>query len=36
VNTTVFANGAPSPSAGLITTTATDSRRIQLGLKLIF
>ncbi|HWE48798.1 MAG TPA: carboxypeptidase-like regulatory domain-containing protein [Bryobacteraceae bacterium] len=36
VNTTVFSNGAPSPTAGLITTTATDSRRLQLGLKLIF
>jgi len=35
-NATVFANGAISPSAGLITTTATTSRQIQFGLKLIF
>lgn len=35
-NTTVFASGAISPSAGLITTTATTSRQIQFGLKLIF
>ena len=40
-NTTVFPvnTGAPpsvSPSAGLITTTATFPRQIQLGLKLIF
>jgi hypothetical protein len=35
-NTTVFASGAVSPSAGLITTTATFPRQIQLGLKLIF
>jgi hypothetical protein len=35
-NATVFTNGAISPSAGLITTTATESRRIQMGLKLIF
>jgi hypothetical protein len=40
-NATVFSitPGAPpaiSPSAGLITTTATFPRQIQLGLKLIF
>jgi hypothetical protein len=35
-NTTVFSSGAISPSAGLITTTATFPRQIQLGLKLIF
>jgi len=35
-NSTVFANGAISASAGLITTTATTSREIQIGLKLIF
>jgi hypothetical protein len=35
-NTTVFSSGAVSPSAGLITTTATSPRQIQLGLKLIF
>ena len=35
-NTTVFSSGAVSPSAGLITTTATFPRQIQLGLKLIF
>ena len=35
-NSTVFANGAVSASAGLITTTATTSREIQIGLKLIF
>ncbi len=35
-NTTVFSSGAVSPSAGLITTTATLPRQIQLGLKLIF
>ncbi|HEX5229021.1 MAG TPA: hypothetical protein VFW44_14990, partial [Bryobacteraceae bacterium] len=35
-NTTVFSNGAVSPSAGLITATATTSRQIQFGLKLIF
>jgi hypothetical protein len=35
-NTTVFSSGALSPSAGLITTTATFPRQIQLGLKLIF
>ncbi len=35
-NSTVFANGTISASAGLITTTATNSRQIQLALKLIF
>jgi hypothetical protein len=35
-NTTVFSSGAVSPSAGLITTTATFPRQIQLGLKLLF
>ena len=39
-NTTVFSSRrarlAISPSAGLITTTATFPRQIQLGLKLIF
>jgi len=43
-NATVFTNGATtasttpaiSPTAGLITATATTSRQIQLGLKLIF
>ncbi len=35
-NTTVFANGAVSASAGLITSTVTTSRQIQFGLKLIF
>jgi hypothetical protein len=35
-NAIVFANGAVSPSAGLITATATTSRQIQFGLKLIF
>ncbi len=35
-NATVFSGATVSPSAGLITTTATDSRRIQFGLKLIF
>ena len=35
-NAILFANGAVSPSAGLITTTATTSRQIQFGLKLIF
>jgi hypothetical protein len=32
----VFSAGAISPTAGLITTTATLSRQIQFGLKLIF
>ncbi len=35
-NTIVFSRGAISPSAGLITTTATSPRQVQLGLKLIF
>jgi hypothetical protein len=35
-NTTVFAGGAISPSAGLITSTVTTSRQIQFGLKLVF
>jgi hypothetical protein len=35
-NATVFSNGAISRSAGLITATATTSRQIQFGLKLIF
>jgi hypothetical protein len=35
-NATVFSNGAVSPSAGLITATATTSRQIQFGLKLMF
>jgi hypothetical protein len=35
-NAIVFANGTVSSSAGLITATATMSRQIQFGLKLIF
>jgi hypothetical protein len=35
-NTTVFSSGAVSPSAGLITTTATFPRQVQLGLKFSF
>ncbi len=35
-NAIAFSSGAVSPSAGLITTTATFPREIQLGLKLIF
>ena len=35
-NTTVFSGTAFSPSAGLITTTATFPRQIQFGLKLMF
>jgi hypothetical protein len=35
-NPIVFSGTSVSPSAGLITTLATDSRRIQLGLKVIF
>ena len=35
-NSIVFAGTAVSPSAGLISTTATTSRQIQLGLKLIY
>src|SRR5665213_3758049 len=35
-NATVFSSGIVNSSAGLITTTATTSRQIQFGLKLIF
>src|SRR5262249_12242049 len=35
-NQIVFSGTSVSPSAGLITTLATDSRRIQLGLKIIY
>jgi hypothetical protein len=35
-NAIVFSGGAISPSAGLISATATTSRQIQFGLKLIF
>jgi len=35
-NPIVYANGAISSSAGLITATATTSRQIQFGLKLLF
>ena len=35
-NATVFSNGAISSSAGVITATATTSRQIQFGLKLVF
>ena len=35
-NATVFSGAAISPTAGLITSTATTSRQIQFGLKLIF
>ena len=35
-NATVFSNGAPSSSAGVITTLATMPRQIQFGLKLVF
>jgi hypothetical protein len=35
-NAIVFSGTSISPSAGLITTTATTSRQIQFGLKLIF
>jgi hypothetical protein len=35
-NATVFSNGAVSSSAGIITATATTSRQIQFGLKLVF
>lgn len=35
-NPVVFSGSAISPSAGLITSTATTSRQIQFGLKLIF
>jgi hypothetical protein len=35
-NTSVFASGVASASAGLITTLATNPRQIQFGLKLLF
>jgi hypothetical protein len=35
-NAIVFSGGAISPSAGLITATATSSRQTQFGLKLIY
>ena len=35
-NPIVFSNGAISSSAGLVTATATTSRQIQFGLKLLF
>ncbi len=35
-NLTVFSGGTISPSAGLIGATATSSRQIQFGLKLIY
>jgi hypothetical protein len=35
-NSIVFSGTSISPSAGLITTTATTSRQIQFGLKLLF
>jgi hypothetical protein len=35
-NATVFSGTSISPSAGLITSTATTSRQIQFGLKLVF
>ncbi len=35
-NATVFSGGAISPTAGLITSIATQSRQIQFGMKLIF
>src|SRR5262245_36474456 len=35
-NPIVFSGTSVSPSAGLITTLATDSRRIQFGLKLVY
>jgi hypothetical protein len=35
-NTTAFASGVPSASAGLITTLATNPRQIQFALKLIY
>jgi hypothetical protein len=35
-NAVVFSGTAYNPSAGLITATATTSRQIQFGLKLIF
>jgi len=35
-NAIVFSNGQPSSTVGLITTTATTSRQIQFGIKLMF
>jgi hypothetical protein len=35
-NNVVFSGGTISPSAGLITTTTTTSRQLQLGLKILF
>jgi hypothetical protein len=35
-NTTLFSGTSVSPSAGLISTLATDSRRIQFGLKVLY
>src|SRR5262249_61721404 len=35
-NPIVFSGNAISPSAGLITTLATDSRRIRFGLKVVY
>jgi len=35
-NAIVFANGVPSSTVGLITSTATTSRQIQFGMKLTF
>jgi hypothetical protein len=35
-NAIVFSNGVISPTAGLITITATTSRQIQFGAKLVF
>lgn len=35
-NPIIFAGGAVNPSAGVVTNTATTSRQIQFGLKLIF
>lgn len=36
VNAIVYSSGLISPSAGLITATATKSRQIQFGMKLVF
>ena len=35
-NPILFTAGAPSPSAGVISSTATTSRQVQFGLKLVF
>jgi hypothetical protein len=35
-NPIVFSGGRISPSAGLITTTATTARQIQFALKIVF